>query len=258
MRKPSNNICRLMCLILALAGLLSGIILAPDRAGRASAQAPGPSWSLTGSLFRARHGPTAPLVANGKVLVGGGYDDAGPPLNSEELYDPATGTWRSAGRLNSIRFGHTATLLHNGKVLIAGGVNRFFPPPVSGINSAELHDPATGTWSSTGNLTTSRYGHTATLLPNGKVLVTGGSNGANDSNGPNDLDSAELYDPATGGWSLTANLKAACFGHAATLLPSGQVLVVGVRCCGSPARKSAELYDPVTGTWSSAGQLNIG
>jgi len=247
-----------MCLILALAGLLSGIILAPDRAGRASAQAPGPSWSLTGSLFRARTGHTATLLANGKVLVAGGYDDAGPPLNSEELYDPATGTWRSAGRLNSIRFGHTATLLPNGKVLIAGGVNRFFPPPVSGINSAELYDPATGTWSSTGNLTTSRYGHTATLLPNGKVLVTGGYNGANDSNGPIDLDSAELYDPDTGRWSLTGNLKAARFGHAATLLPSSQVLVVGVRCCGSPARKSAELYDPVTGTWSSAGQLNIG
>src|SRR5262245_48112624 len=189
MRKPSNNICRLMCLILALAGLLSGIILAPDRAGRASAQAPGPSWSLTGSLFRARTGHTATLLANGKALVAGGYNDAAPPLNSEELYDPATGTWRSAGHLNSIRFGHTATLLPNGKVLVAGGANRFFPPPISVLNSAELYDPATGVWSITGALITGRSGHSATLLPNGKVLVTGGSNSPD---GAVDLDSAEL------------------------------------------------------------------
>src|SRR5262245_57046630 len=168
MRKPSNYTRHLVGLILALVGLLSAVTLVPERARRASAQAVGPSWNLTGSLFRARTGHTATVLANGKVLVAGGYDDAGPPLNTEELYDPATGTWRSAGRLNSIRFGHTATLLPNGKVLLAGGANRFFPPPISVLNSAELYDPATGTWSSTDKLNMGRYGHTATLLPNGK------------------------------------------------------------------------------------------
>ncbi len=260
MRKPSNYTGHRVGLILALVGLLSAVTLVPERARRASAQAVGPSWNLTSSLFRARAGHTATLLPNGKTLVAGGYNDAGPPLNTEELYDPATGTWRRAGQLNSIRSGHTATLLPNGKVLVAGGDTLFYPLvvplPVRVLNSAELYDPATGVWSITGALITGRSGHTATLLPNGKVLVTGGFNSFS-SDGV-DLDSAELYDPATGRWSLTGNLTTARTWHTATLLPSGQVLVVGLRCCGSPARKSAELYDPVTGTWSSAGQLNIG
>ena len=72
---------------------------------------------------------------------------------------------------------HTATLLPNGKVLVAGGCIM----AVDDLSSAELYDPATGTWTATGSLGTARYGHTATLLPNGKVLVAGGDNG---SNGP--------------------------------------------------------------------------
>jgi uncharacterized protein (TIGR03437 family) len=234
MRKPGNHTYLLPCLILAPVGLLIGATLALEPARRASAQAPGPSWSLTGSLFRARGGHTATLLANGKVLVAGGYNDAGPPLNSEELYDPATGTWRRAGALNSIRSGHTATLLPNGKVLIAGGVSGV-------INSAELFDPTTVTWSITGALNTGGSVNTATLLPNGKVLATSGS-------------SAELYDPATGAWSLTGNLTTVRSSATATLLPSGKVLVTD----GSDGGKGADLYDPVTGTWSSAGQLNIG
>ena len=260
MRKLNNHSCHLMCLILALAGLICAATLMLGPAALATAQVIGPSWNLTSSLFRARARHTATLLPNGKVLVAGGYNDAGPPLNTEELYDPATGTWRRAGNLNSIRSGHTATLLPNGKVLVAGGDTLFYPIvvplPVRVLNSAELYDPATGVWSITGALITGRSGHTATLLPNGKVLVTGGFNSFS-SDGV-DLDSAELYDPATGRWSLTGNLKTDRTWHTATLLPSGQVLVVGVRCCDDTARKSAELYDPVTGTWSSAGQLNIG
>jgi uncharacterized protein (TIGR03437 family) len=247
-----------MCLTLALAGLLSGTTLMLKPMSRATAQGIEPSWSLTGSLFRARTGHTATLLANGQVLVAGGYNDAGPPLNSEELYDPATGTWKSAGHLNATRFDHTATLLPNGKVLFAGGLNRMSAgsPPGSVLNSAELYDPATGTWSNTGNLNTGRSGHTATLLPNGKVLVSGG--GYYTGSAFNALNSAELYDPATGRWGLAGNLQTARRNHTATLLPSGQLLVVGVHCCGIPVSESAELYDPVTGTWSSAGQLNIG
>ena len=106
-------------------------------------------------------------------------------------------------------------------------------------------DPAPGVWSPTGSLTTARYYHTATLLPNGKVLVAGGYHGTSD--GP--LASAELYDPATGTWSATGSLGTARIYHTATLLPNGKVLVAGgVASSGSLA--SAELYDPATGTWS--------
>src|SRR5207244_841009 len=103
----------------------------------------------------------------------------------------------------------------NGKVLVAGGWNT-----ISGyLTSAELYDPASGTWTVTGSLNTARDGHTATLLPNGKVLVAGGVIPY--------LSSAELYDPATGSWSTTGSLITARAGHTATLLPTGKVLVAG-------------------------------
>jgi len=80
-------------------------------------------------------------------------------------------------------------------------------------------------WISTGDLNTARHLHTATLLSDGKVLVVGGRNGTGDT--ANTLDSAELYDPATGTWSVTGNLNWARSWHTATLLPNGKVLVAG-------------------------------
>src|SRR5205823_3655444 len=140
-------------------------------------------------------------------------------------YDPATGTWSSAGTFNFARWFHTATLLPNGKVLIAGGLGPTGVNTFSSFNSAELYDPATGTWSLTGNLNTGRDGHTATLLQSGKVLVAEGSNCPSLNDCVN-LKSAEIYDPATGTWSSTGNLNIFSFGPA-TLLQNGKVLVIG-------------------------------
>jgi N-acetylneuraminic acid mutarotase len=181
---------------------------------------------------------------DGKVLVVGGRDGGGF-LASAELYDPTTGTWSFTGSLNGPRAWFTATLLGNGKVLVAGGY------AISGqssdpTNTAELYDPATGEWSFTGNLNVVRVGHTATLLPNGKVLFAGGAR------------TAELYDPATGKWSLTGKLSGARFYAAATLLQDGKVLVAAGRgkAMFALALSSAELYDPNTETWSITGSLN--
>ena len=161
-------------------------------------------------------------------------------------------SWAFTGNLHTPRYGHTATLLANGKVLVAGGRDRIAPPLFGLADSAELYDPATGTWSSTGNLNTSRSGHTATLLANGQVLVAGGV-----TTDYIQLDSTELYDPATGMWSSTDNLRTARSLHQATLLPSGQVLVAGGYMYAEPYfLSSAEIYDPVTGRWSSAVNLN--
>jgi len=149
------------------------------------------------------------------------------------------------GALIRARAGHTATMLENGKVLVAGGFNRRSDP--SALASAELYDPATGTWTNTGQLATGRYGHTATLLPNGMVLVAGGL----DSTGLPSA-SVELYDVATGAWTATGSLINVRELHTATLLPNGKVLVVGGRGT-SGVLATAELYDPPTGAWAAAG-----
>src|SRR5690349_11623981 len=103
-------------------------------------------------------------------------------------------------------------------------------------------------WIPTGSLNIPRSDHTATLLPNGKVLVVGGRDG---NSPPNYLNSSELYDPATGTWSVTGRLNRGRFWHTATLLQNGKVLVAA----GGGGDSSAELYDPATGNWSITGGL---
>jgi N-acetylneuraminic acid mutarotase len=140
---------------------------------------------------------------------------------------------------------HTATLLANGQVLVAGGSG------AGGVlSSAELYTPATGVWSTTGNLNIARSVHAATLLANGQVLVAGGSGGSGS------LSSVELYYPATGAWSTTGTLHTGRQYHTATLLPNGQVLVAGGFGTANSALSSTELYNPATGLWSTTGNLN--
>src|SRR5205814_1184266 len=129
------------------------------------------TWTATGSLGAARSDHTATLLPNGKVLVAGGFNDSNR-LASAELYDPASGTWTATGSLGAARNGHIATLLPNGKVLVAGGFNGDSDSSI--LVSAELYDPASGTWSATGSLVFARGAHTATLLPNGRVLIAAG------------------------------------------------------------------------------------
>jgi hypothetical protein len=113
-------------------------------------------------------------------------------------------------------------LLTNGKVLTAGGY--LTPPPFSVWASAELYDPSTGTFTATGDMTTSRFYHTATPLPNGRVLIAGGSSIVNSNS---TLASAELYDPSTGTFTATADMTTARQRHTATLLNNGKVLIAG-------------------------------
>ena len=128
---------------------------------------------------------TAILLANGKVLVAGGYF-VGTTFATSELYDPTTGNWTSTGSLSYARIHHTITTLPNGKILTTGGVIAEGPYQIRG----ELYEPSTGAWAATPPMNSFRIVHTATLLPNGKVLVAGGQ-----IPGGGVLASAELYNP---------------------------------------------------------------
>jgi N-acetylneuraminic acid mutarotase len=214
------------------------------------------TWSATGSLIIPRYRHTATLLSNGKVLVAGGYNGGSTIyLTSAELYDPASGTWTATGSLGEGRYQHTATLLPNGKVLVAGGHGFTCCTGSSGVlATTELYDPASGTWTSSGNLATDRAEHTATLLANGKVLVAGGNNPKTGYPA-----NAELYDPTSGMWTPAGSLSTSRNFHTATLLTNGKVLVVGgfySPCCvGGGALASAELFDPANNTWTTTGTL---
>jgi Galactose oxidase, central domain len=197
-----------------------------------------------GSMGMARTGHTATLLPDGTVLLAGGL-----ALASAEKYDPGTAEFTpTTGSMSVARSGHTATLLttgpNSGQVLITGGQAR-------GVGSApfataELFDPGTGTFTLTkGNMSVARAGHNATLLSDGKVLITGGG-----------VLTADLFDPSTGLFTPTTGpLVAARNNDTATLLPTGQVLITGG--FNGAALATAELYDPTTKTFSATGPMAV-
>ena len=199
-------------------------------------------WTSTGAVNQLRTNHTATLLPSGQVLVVGGWSN-GSYLASAEVYDPSSNTWTVTGSMNQGRAGHTATLLPNGKVLVAGGKSIHNGSYVY-LTDAELYDPSSDTWSVTNAMSQARAYHTATLLPNGKVLTAGGEGGAGA------VSSAEVYDPASGIWSATGAMNQAHEYHTATLLTDGRVFVTG------GISNSAEWYDPSSNTWMVAGAMN--
>ncbi|HSU84086.1 MAG TPA: kelch repeat-containing protein [Thermoanaerobaculia bacterium] len=184
------------------------------------------TWSPTGAMVALRWGLIlTPLVTGpnaGKILVTGGGQRIGLTVEARcELYDPATGTFALTGSLNQGRAFHTATRLLDGRVLVTGGHDTGFG---SNHDTAEIYDPMTGAWSFAPSMATRRARHTATLLPNGDVLVVGGAQvGTLDSV----TATAEIYHPATNSWRAVPAMSMARVGHAAALLPGGEVLVAG-------------------------------
>ncbi|HTS11247.1 MAG TPA: kelch repeat-containing protein [Candidatus Limnocylindrales bacterium] len=204
------------------------------------------TFTATGAMNEPHSEHAAALLANGKVLVVGGS-----PGNVAELYDPATGTFTpTTGQLIvGGRWGCTATLLNDGTVLIAGGRDDEDVWDGYPLNDAELFDPATGNFTATGAMNQFRYNHTATLLNNGKVLVTGGFNGS-------PVPDAELFDPAAGSFSGTGNMGTPRADHTATLLNDGTVLVAGGFSYTPPGSfSSAEVFDPATNKFAPTGPM---
>ena len=206
------------------------------------------------------YGHTATLLQNGKVLLAGGfvnsvwdYSGISGSYNVATLYDSATGVFSGTGNMTANRGDHTATLLANGKVLIAGGADQ--DPTGTGLASAELYDPSTGTFTQTGSMAVGRFLHTATLLQNGKVLIVGGA--LTSTSDP--VATAEVYDPATGTFTMTGAMATAREQHTATLLADGRVLIVGGTTSTGTGdlhpTATVEVYDPSTGSFSVTGSM---
>ena len=188
------------------------------------------TFTPTGSMLQARRRHTATLLTNGKVLIAGGEGRSGNqfvPLTSAELYDPGTGTFTATGSLTTARYYHTATLLNNGKVLIAGGTDGTLAGSgqLTGLSSVELYDPATGLFTPASNLLVSRQGHTAVLLPDGRVFIAGGAGGT--LGFPSDAAQAELYNPDSGTFAAANCCGVGRLGGTASVMSDGQVLLFG-------------------------------
>jgi Galactose oxidase, central domain len=132
---------------------------------------------------------------------------------------------------------------------VAGGT---YDTSSHATNSVDLYNPTNGNWTTSSPMNVARTAHTATLLPDGTVLVAGGRYYIG---GSVFLSSVEIYNPATGTWNFTNSLKTARAQHAASSLPSGKVLVAGGN--GSSAdTATAETYDPASGTWKAVGSMS--
>lgn len=246
-----------------------------------------PSYKFiaTGDMSIARSGHTSTLLNNGDVLVIGGWN-IGAFQSGAELYHPDTGVFEtiddfpvristhtathlkdgrifvygmgaaiynpetkkfiSVSREGSIqRISHTATMLHDGKILIAGGVDNSWLSVVLG--SAVLYNPNTGIYSSTGSMVKSRTNHAATLLADGRVLITGGTHG-----GGYGVEIAEIFDPATGKFTAIGTMRRYRYTHTATILKNGKVVIIG-----GTAYADIEIFDPVTNKFELGGYLKV-
>jgi len=212
------------------------------------------TWTSTGSLNVARTMGRAVLLSNGNVLVMGGCigsDCLGRTTASAEIYSSSTDKWTSTGSMLKGRAEFVAVLLPNGNVLVAGGCTSYGANGCRAVTSgAEIYNPTTGKWSSTGSLRAARMAMTATVLTTGHALIAGGQTAANDA-----LGSSELYNFAAGTFSTTGKLITPRSGHTATLLSSGLVLMAGGENVNGFSISKAELYNPATGKYSATGNL---
>jgi Kelch motif len=212
-------------------------------------------------MTQGRAGAAAASLPNGQVLVAGGVEYGGPAdcggcmyppqivdtLQTAEIFNPAKGFFSRTGSMTVPRSGAIAAPLPGGRVLVAGGFNGS-----NYLTTAEVFDPATHSFSPTGSMNVARAGAAAAPLPNGRVLVAGDQN--YDGSNYVSLDSAEIFDPDTGTFSLTnSRMTIPRFGAAAAPLPNGRVLVAGD--VYFPFQNTAEVFDPATGSFSPTGSM---
>ncbi len=228
------------------------------------------TWSMLAPLPAPRSNHAAIALPGGHVLiVGGGQNDSiGQPsgtgvIASCLLFDPTTNQFSATGSLHDPRMSFPAVLLPSGEVLAVGGGADATTSSCGGVPdcgllanalaSAELYDPASGTWRQVGSMGTARFSFTATLLGNGSVLAAGGVDQTELG-----FDSAELYDPTTQAWTAAPSMPAPPREHqSAILLASDRVLVAGGKWPNTEFLASVLLFDPASTAWSSTQALSL-
>ncbi len=210
------------------------------------------AWTpVAGGMIQARTNHSASLLADGRVLFAGG-DNAGTPITALEIFDPVANSFSFVGMMSSPRMFFASAVLSDGRVLLIGGSNGTSP-----VAATEIFDPVTNSVAAGPALSAPRMAHSATTLLDGRVLVVGGTNvitNADGSTTPADLASAEIYDPSTGSFSVSASsLAAPRRDHVAFLLPNNNSLLIVGGTSSSNEIATAEMFVPSTGTFIATG-----
>ncbi len=238
----------------------------PSKSAAASVTVTSSGFTTIGGLNYARLQQTATLLPSGKVLIAGG--GVGPDtidgysvVDQAELFDPATKTFNVAGLI--ARDSHTATLLQSGDVLLVGGESGWDPhgnaygnPSPIVVDTAEIVQVASGLSSvPTGNMLVARESHAASLLSDGRVLITGGEYDIPVNPFWGELTESEVFDPVTGKFTAVGQMTTARAFHTSTLLQNGKVLITGGEY--PVFSNTAELFDPATDTFRLTGNMAV-
>ena len=234
---------RIRLWLLSLVVALTSSLVQPAYASGAGA------WTDTGPLNIARSGYVMNLLPDGRVLIAGGMGGG----SSTETYDPSTRSWTRAVDMTTARSRSASVALADGRILVVGGRNQGLS-----LSSAEIFDPASQTWSVTGSMATARDWLAVTRLADGRVLAAGGLD-LNSTRANPVLMSSEIYDPATGLWSVSGDMSTKRWGFTITTLSNGKVLAAGGANAGTECEFSPtyDLFDPATGLWTNAGVMKV-
>jgi hypothetical protein len=214
----------------------------------------GTGWVRSGDLNTARSAPAGAVLADGRVLVAGGYYTPSlHMLRSAEVFSPSTGAWSPTGSLSTPRYGATAVTLADGRVLVVGGWADVVDGagPLYGTHrvlaSTELYDPATGDWSAGGDLPQGVTEPTVVALEDGGALLVVGL-------------VVTRFDPGSGKWTAAASMIGSSRARTLVALADGTVLAAG-GLTGEEGQAEysadAEIYDPATDTWSATDPMPV-
>ncbi|WP_413585031.1 kelch repeat-containing protein [Bdellovibrio sp. HCB274] len=213
------------------------------------------TWKREGNLATDRAVHTTTLLQNGKILVAGGLSQnasTATPLDSTEIFDPATGLWTAGPTLPAKRLWAQAVRLNDGKVLIAGGLDGSYNKTATTM----IYNPTSNSWAMGPSLTVARVGNSIHLLPDGKVIVMGGFP---DPAGSPPTHKTEIFDPATNAWTAGPDMPTPVAEYPYVTLPDQKILIVGgANSAAASSVTNVQTYDPATNSFAAMAPINTG